>query len=298
MAYDGGRGDLEGGAESGALAALRSDISVFRGLSQINARALGDGPGDHARSAAAFLTGAHPFKTAGSRIRVGKSIDQVIADTYGMHTRLPSIELGTEQGRNAGSCDSGYACAYSSNISWRSSTQPMAKEINPRQAFERLFGTPGGESREAAQRLAMRTSILDAVENSRKSLMKRVGTDDRQKLDEYFTSLREVESRLERAATPVDLGDPEAIKTFENAPDFHSQIRLMYDLMVLAFRTDTTRIATFMVANEGSNRSFPMIDIKEVTTNYRITRTSGRTTKRSPRSIVIIANSLVTLFDD
>lgn len=245
------------------LADLRSDITVLRGLSQVNARALGDGPGDHARSAATFLTGAHPFKTAGSRIRVGKSIDQIVADSYGASTRLPSIELGTEQGRSAGSCDSGYACAYSNSISWRSDTQPMGKEINPRQAFERLFGSPSNAGQDSATRQAMRTSILDAVRQSRNSLLKKLGSDDRQKMEEYFSSIREVETRLEQAAEPVDLGDPKAIEPFQEFSDFGEQIRLMYDLMVLAFRTDTTRVATFMVANEGSNRSFPMIDIKE-----------------------------------
>lgn len=245
------------------LSDLRSDVSMLRGLAQVNARALGDGPGDHARSAAAFLTGAHPVKTAGSRIRVGKSIDQVLADAYGLDTRLPSIELGTEKGRNAGSCDSGYACAYSGSISWRSDTQPMGKEIEPRQAFERLFGTASSAGLDTAKRLAMRTSILDSVRQSRESLLKKLGDDDRKKMDEYFTSIREVESRLEKVSQPVELDDPNAIDGFNSPSDFGDQIRLMYDLMVLAFRTDTTRIATFMVANEGSNRSFPMIDIKE-----------------------------------
>ncbi len=245
------------------LAELKKDISVFRGLAQINARALGDGPGDHARSAAAFLTGMHPLKTAGSHIRVGKSIDQVVADTYGMETRLPSIELGTEEGKSAGSCDSGYACVYSNSISWRSASQPMSKEINPRSAFERLFGNSKGDSDDSEKRLAMRASILDSINQSRKSLMKKVGEDDRQKLDEYFTSIREVETRLERASQPVQFENPNLIEEFDNPKDTSEKIRLMYDLMVLAFRTDTTRIATFMVANEGSNRSFPIIDVKE-----------------------------------
>jgi Protein of unknown function (DUF1552) len=245
------------------LAALKKDVSVFRGLSQVNARALGDGPGDHARSAATFLTGMHPLKTAGSRIRVGKSIDQVIADTYGMETRLPSIELGTEEGKNAGSCDSGYACVYSNSISWRSASQPMSKEINPRSAFERLFGSSNSDNDDSERRLAMRASILDSINQSRKSLMKKIGEDDRQKLDEFFTSIREVETRLERVSKPVNFENPKLIEEFDNPNDTSEKIRLMYDLMVLAFRTDTTRIATFMVANEGSNRSFPMIDVKE-----------------------------------
>ncbi len=218
---------------------------------------------DHARSAAAFLTGTHPYKTAGSRIKAGKSIDQVLADEYGRATRLPSIELGTEEGRNAGSCDSGYACAYSNNISWRSESQPMAKEINPRMAFERLFGSASGAGADAAKRLAMKKSILDSVRSQSESLSKIVGRDDKQKLDEYFTSIRDVEMRLERAVQPVSLAGDDAKPPTDKPADFGEQIRLMYDLMVLAFRTDTTRLATFMVANEGSNRAFPMIDIKE-----------------------------------
>jgi Protein of unknown function (DUF1552) len=245
------------------LAEFKKDITVFRGLSQVNARALGDGPGDHARSAATFLTGMHPLKTAGSRIRVGKSIDQVVADTYGMETRLPSIELGTEEGKSAGSCDSGYACVYSNSISWRSASQPMSKEINPRSAFERLFGSSKGDDSDTQKRLAMRASILDSIDQSRKSLMKKVSEDDRHKLDEYFTSIREVEIRLERASQPIQFDNPKLIEEFENPKDSTERIRLMYDLMVLAFRTDTTRIATFMVANEGSNRSFPAIEVKE-----------------------------------
>lgn len=245
------------------LAELRSDITMFRGLSQVNARALGDGAGDHARSAAAFLTGEHPLKTAGSRIRVGKSIDQVVADAYGMDTRLPSIELGTEEGRSAGSCDSGYACAYSNNISWRSPSQPMSKEINPRRAFERLFGSASSNDENARRRLAMRTSILDSITGQRKSLIKQVGEQDRHKLDEYFNSLREIETRLDRASQPVKLDDPNAVEQFAETKDSVEQIRLMYELMLLAFQSDTTRVATFMVANEGSNRSFPSIEVKE-----------------------------------
>jgi hypothetical protein len=247
------------------LADLKRDVSVFRGLSQVNARALGDGAGDHARSAATYLTGMHPLKTSGSKIRVGKSIDQVVAEAYGMHTRLPSIELGTEEGRGAGSCDSGYACAYSNNISWRSPSQPMSKEINPRRAFERLFGSSDSSGQDAARRLVMQSSILDAIEQSRKSLLKSVGEEDRHKLDEYYSSIREVEKRLDRAAEPVDLGNPKLIEEFDLPKEkgFAEQIRMMYELMVLAFRSDTTRVATFMVANEGSNRSFPMIEVKE-----------------------------------
>lgn len=241
------------------LAECKADFNVMKGLAQVNAQSLGDGPGDHARSAAAFLTGAHPYKTAGSKIKAGRSADQIAADDYGRTTRLPSIELGTEEGRDAGSCDSGYSCAYSNNISWRSDSLPTAKEISPLKAFQRLFGSAGSQD----QRLrTMQSNILDFVADQRKHVERLTGAEDRRKLDEYFTSVREVEQRINRFVEPVRL--PEGtVEPSEKPSDATEHIRLMYDLMVLAFRTDTTRIATFMLANEGSNRAFPMIEVKD-----------------------------------
>jgi hypothetical protein len=241
------------------LADCRNDFNVIKGLAQVNAQSLGDGPGDHARSASAFLTGAHPYKTAGSKIRVGRSADQIAADAYGRGTRLASIELGTEEGRDAGSCDSGYSCAYSNNISWRSESLPTGKEIQPKAAFARLFGVSGNTD---PRQLSMKASILDFVADQRKHLVDHVGAEDSRKLDEYFTSVREIEQRIARFTTPVAL--PEGTQEPAEKPsDATEHIRLMYDLMVLAFRTDTTRIATFMLANEGSNRAFPMIEVKD-----------------------------------
>jgi Protein of unknown function (DUF1552) len=239
------------------LADVKSDISLLRGLAQVNARSLGDGPGDHARSAAAFLTGAHPVKTSGSRMRAGKSADQYAAEQYGKATRLASIELGTESGRAAGSCDSGYACAYSNNISWRSPTQPMPKEVNPKLAFDRLFGKGGAEDQRAIQK-----SILDVVAEDAKQLREQLGGTDRQKLDQYFSSVRDVEQRIERLNKPIEL-DSGVTEPGSKPADIAEHIRVMYDLMVIAFKTDTTRIATFMLGNEGSNAAYPMIDVKE-----------------------------------
>ena len=239
------------------LAKHRQHLTAFRGLAQMTGFAMGDGPGDHARSSATFLTGVHPLKTAGSGIRVGRSVDQVLADSYGRVTRLPSIELGTEGGRQAGDCDSGYSCAYSNNISWRSESQPMSKEVDPAAAFKRLFGSYTDSAS------GIRRSVLDAVLDNQKRLMSRASGGDRQKLDQYFTSLREVESRIDRLKTPVDLSGLDVKEPEEDPSDATEHIRLMYDLMVLAFRTDTTRIATYMLANEGSNRTFPMIDVAE-----------------------------------
>lgn len=244
------------------LADFKQDFNIITGLAQHNARSLGDGAGDHARSAATFLTGAHPVKTDGANIRVGKSIDQVAAEHLGRETRLPSIELGTEGGRNAGSCDSGYSCAYSSNISWRTPSQPMAKEINPRLAFERLFGN-GASSEAREKRMFYRKSILDMVSTDASDLKKALGQTDRRKLDEYFTSVREIEQRIERLRTAPKTAPPD-FKTPEEPPkDTREHIRLMFDLMVLAFQSDTTRIATCMLANEGSNRTYPIVGVND-----------------------------------
>lgn len=251
------------------LATFQQDLLVISGLAQDNGRAKGDGPGDHARSAASFLTGAHPVKTAGADIRVGISADQAAAEKIGSQTRLPSLEIGIERGRQAGSCDSGYSCAYSNTISWKNSTTPMAKEIQPRLVFERLFGAGSSGGKGANDRDFFRQSILDLVADDARKLQQVLGPTDRRKIDEYFTGVRELEQRIqrteresgaERAAVPAtaDLKLPDGVPS-----DLEQHVRLMYDLMVLAFRTDTTRVATFMLANEGSNRTYPMVGVNE-----------------------------------
>lgn len=245
------------------LRELKGDLSVLSGLAQVNARSLGDGPGDHARSAAAFLTGAHPLKTSGANMKVGRSADQIAAEHYGRATRLSSIELGTEAGRAAGSCDSGYACAYSNNISWKTATQPMAKEINPRLAFERLFGNGAAGATVEKKDLLFQRSILDIVADDAKQLRNQLGYQDQQKLDEYFTSVRDVEQRIDRMTEPLAFDVSGERPADEEPADIGEHIRLMYDMLVLAFKTDTTRIGTFMLGNEGSGKSYPMIGVNE-----------------------------------
>ncbi|MGH7127454.1 MAG: DUF1552 domain-containing protein [Planctomycetaceae bacterium] len=240
---------------------VKSEINVITGLAQHHANANGDGAGDHARNASAFLTGCQPRKTAGADIHVGISADQAAAEEIGSFTRLPSLELGIDRSRNAGSCDSGYSCAYSSNISWKTPSQPTAKEINPRLAFERLFGT-GEEHQNRAQRNLYRQSILDLVAQDAAELKQQLGRPDRRKLDEYFTSVRELEVRIERTATKkVEVPEydvPEGIPK-----ELVDHVRIMYDIMLLAFQTDTTRIATFMLGNAGSNRSYPEVEVND-----------------------------------
>lgn len=245
------------------LEPFKADFNVLTGLAQDNGRSKGDGPGDHARSASSYLTGAHPYKTDGAHIRAGVSVDQAAAKRVGYRTRLPSLELGIERGRNAGNCDSGYSCAYSSNISWRTPNTPTAKEINPRLVFERMFGSADGNEKQRKARDLYRKSILDLVADDARRLKQQLGQTDRQKIDEYFTSVRELELRIDRAQKTAQQTAPK----FDVPPgvprDLAEHVRLMYDLLLLAFQTDTTRIATFMVANAGSNKSYPMAGVKE-----------------------------------
>ena len=239
----------------------RDDLNIFSGLAQDNGRAKGDGPGDHARCASTYLTGAHPVKTSGANIKVGVSVDQVAAGQIGKRTRLPSLEIGIERGRNAGNCDSGYSCAYSSNVSWKTATTPQAKEINPRAVFGRLFGTEA-DAKTRKRRNRIRKSILDLVADDAKRLGKSLGKNDRAKLDEYFTSVREIEQRISRSEQNATKQRPANFPIPENTPrDLGEHVNLMYDLLVLAFQTDTTRVATYMLGNAGSNRTYPMVGV-------------------------------------
>jgi hypothetical protein len=246
------------------LEAFRQDLIVFTGLSQVNGRALGDGPGDHARAASTFLTGVHPRKTAGADIQVGVSVDQVAAQAVGGETRFASLELGLEHGRLVGNCDSGYSCAYSNSVSWRTPSLPNPPEVNPRLVFERLFaGYDTAETPEArARRQRYESSILDFVAEDTARLQGKLGPTDRRKLDEYLTGVREIEKRIETAeksAGPApDMGKPEGIPV-----EYSEHARLMFDLMTVAFQTDSTRIATFMMAREGSNRAYREIGISD-----------------------------------
>lgn len=245
------------------LADFKGDMNVLTGLAQDNGRAKGDGAGDHARCASSYLTGAHPYKTSGADIRVGVSVDQAAAQKVGHLTKLPSLELGIEKGRNAGNCDSGYSCAYSSNVSWKSATTPMAKEIHPRLVFERLFGDAKQSEEGRERRDFYRKSVLDFVANDADKLKAKLGITDRRKLDEYFSSVRDLERRVVRAEQEAERVRPD-FEVPDGIPrDYQQHVRLMFDLMVLAFRTDTTRIATFMLGNAGSNRSYRMVGVSD-----------------------------------
>ena len=187
------------------LEPYRERIVVLSGLAQKNGNALGDGPGDHARSGGAYLTGVHPRKTAGADIHNGISVDQVAAAVIGDKTRLASLELGCEESRTVGNCDSGYSCAYTNSISWRSATMPMPPEMNPRMVFERLFGAEDVplDAQARAKRLADRRSVLDAVLGRANTLASELGPSDKRKLDEYLSGVREVERLVSSAPSPT-----------------------------------------------------------------------------------------------
>jgi hypothetical protein len=242
----------------------RNDFTVISGLMQDWAHSHGNGGGDHARAVATFLTGCQPKKTAGSDIQLGISVDQIAAQKIGHLTRLASLELSTDGQRSSGKCDSGYSCAYQFNLAWKNESMPMAPEMDPRLVFERMFGigASAGTGADALRQRRLQKSILDTVLGEAKSLQNKVGAADRRKIDEYFSSVRDIEQRIERAEKfQAQMPD---VKVPEGIPDsYEEHIRVMFDLLALAFQTDTTRLATFMLAHDGSNRSFPELGVPD-----------------------------------
>lgn len=256
-----------GFALQGALAPLApraASLLLLHGLAQDAARAHGDGPGDHARACAAFLTGIHPLKQDGA-VRVGASVDQLAARKIGNQTRLRSLVVGAEGSNTSGQCDSGYACAYSSQLSWAGPSTPAGKEHRPIRVYERLFLDEEDPAflETVAERRARRRSVLDYVRGEARQLEQRLGSQDRHKLAEYQDGIRELERRLERmqqgerqaSALPAPPKDVE-----KNYPEL---VRAHYDLIALALATDSTRLASFLLANEGSNRGYPHLGIPE-----------------------------------
>jgi hypothetical protein len=265
------------GSSFAAMEKHREDFQIFTGFEQKNATPGSDGAGDHARGTAAFLTSARPRKTSGSDIQLGISADQVAANAIAALTRLPSLELSTDGVRKSGNCDSGYSCAYQFNLSWRSENQPMTPESNPRAVFERLFGSgsDGERSKSLGQRLASKKSILDFIASDAKALHRHLGRTDRQKLDEYLTGVREIEKQIEKAETMGAPADPGVTAPDGQPVFFQDHLRLMFDMMVLAFKTDTTRVSSFLMAHDGSNRSFSEIGVNEG--HHSISHHQGKT---------------------
>lgn len=266
--------DFQFNKSNAPLVDVREHITLISNLAHDKARPNGDGPGAHAREGATFLTAVQAKKTGGKDIHLGASIDQLIARQIGQQTRLPSVELGTEPARKEGRCDSGYSCIYMSNISWRSATQPSGIEINPRRAFDRLFGAPGAEGERVRQRSASRQSVLDFVADDAQRLQRELGSSDRRKLDEYFESVRAVEKQIGQMASLPPIDVPAKRPPADQPSDFVAHIRLMYDLMALAFQTDATRVITFMFANSQTNRAYENLGVKSG--HHQLTHSTGQ----------------------
>ncbi len=247
------------------LERFRSDTVVLSGLAHKNGNALGDGPGDHARAAASYLTGVHPRKTAGADIQNGISVDQVAAQHIGGTSRFASLELGCDDSRTVGNCDSGYSCAYTNSLAWRGPATPMPPETNPRLVFERLFGdidtSLAPEVR--ARRLRHRRSILDLVGERTSALVSDLGPADRRKLDEYLSSIREIERRIEMAEQDMTGLTPSIDKPSGIPVQYADYVNLMFDLQLVAFQTDMTRVVTMMMGREGSMRTYPEIGVPD-----------------------------------
>jgi len=247
------------------LARHKENFSVISGLAHYNASALGDGPGSHGRSCGAYLTGAHPKRTEGADIYCGISMDQVLANHIGQHTQLASLELGIEPSSLLGSCDVGYSCTYTNTLSWRSPTAPMPVTAKPGDVFERLFGDASAvDEKTRKAQLATKASILDFVIEDAARLSPRLGMNDRRKLDEYLGSIRAVEQRIQKASEQNLQVDTSALKLPAGIPQsFAEHVRIMVDLQVLALQSDLTRISTFMLGRELSNRAYSEIGVPD-----------------------------------
>jgi hypothetical protein len=242
----------------GSLRQVREQVTVISGMELRNAY-----PGSHATSNAAFLSAARAKRTESSDYYLGITVDQIAARAIGQQTQLPSLELAMDLLNNVGQCDNGYACVYQNNLSWSSPTTPLPSEAHPRIVFENLFGEGGSpEDRRAA--LRRRASLLDAVNEEMQRFKQQLGAHDRNKVDDYFESIREVERRIQRAETKVaenplpDLDRPVGVPTA-----YADHARLMFDLQRLAFQGDITRVITFQMAREASTRTYPEIGVPE-----------------------------------
>jgi hypothetical protein len=266
------------------LAPFRDRLTVISGLVCDKANPNGDGPGDHARAQAAYLTGVQPRKTGGANIKLGISADQAAAAKVGHLTKFPSLELGIEEGKQVGACDSGYSCAYSHSLSWRGEATPVVKDCNPQSVFDRLFASqdPTETAEARARRENDRKSVLDFVLGQANDFSRRLGAADRHKMDEYLTSIREIELRLASTVTPTE-PPAGAARPAEGKPrEYPDHARLMLDMTVLALQADLTRIITFPFADEASDRTYPWAgaDVRHHTTSHH---------QNNPEKIALLA---------
>ena len=240
------------------LEAVKDQVTVVTNMDLQNAY-----PGSHATSNSAFLSAARAKRTESTDYRNGTTVDQIAAKKIGQQTQLPSLELSMDMLATVGQCDNGYACVYQNNLSWSSPTQPLPAEAHPRIVFEMLFGE-GGTAEQRKEALKKRASLLDSVTQEIKRIKIRVGASDRNKIDSYLDNIREVERRIQMAERGVNENPLPDLDRPVGAPTHYGDhAKLMFDLQLLAFQGDITRVSSFQLAREASNRTYPEIGVSD-----------------------------------
>jgi len=245
------------------LTPLKEYVNVYSNLAHHQADSLGDGSADHARASATFLNGVHPKRTEGEDVRAGTTVDQLAVQKIGQETRYPSLEIATEDMTAlVGACDSGYSCTYMNTISWSSPTTPLPMEINPRVIFERMFGD-GGTAEQRAMRMAEDRSILDRIVQQVPGLQKELNTRDKSRMNDYLDNIREIERRLQVAEKSGGFAMQVPDAPVGVPDNYQEHVKLMFDLMALAYQGDVTRVFSFMMAREVSQRSHGFVGVPE-----------------------------------
>jgi hypothetical protein len=245
------------------LEPFKQKLAVITGLASDNAEALGDGGGDHSRACGSYLTGVH-VKKSDTSLENAVSMDQILAKSWENETQLSSLQITADENSLLGSCDLGYSCAYSSTISWLTPTLPLMAENNPRVLFERMFGSSDStDARIRAARLQQDKSLLDSVNDRVNQLQRKLGASDNRKVNDYLTSLRDVERRIQKAEEQSSKALPDVAQPAGIPDTFEAHVRLLYDLQLLAYQADLTRVATFMYGREQTGRPYPQIGVPE-----------------------------------
>ncbi len=242
---------------------FKDKLIVVTGLFSDPAEALGDGGGDHSRACGSYLTGVH-VKKSDSNVGNAVSMDQIVAKTFERETQLSSLQMTADENSLLGACDLGYSCAYSSTLSWLTPTLPLMAENNPRVLFERMFGASDStDPRVRASRLDQDRSLLDSVNDRVSELQRQLGRADNRKMDDYLAALRDVERRIQKAEG-TELKELPDVPQPAGIPDnFVDHVRLLYDLQLLAYQSDVTRVITFMYGREQTGRPYPHIGVPE-----------------------------------
>ena len=245
------------------LAPYKDQLTVVTGLAHGQAEPLGDGNGEHSRASATWLNGVHPKQTEGADVQAGMTADQIAAAGLGQDTPLPSLELAIDLDGLVGNCENGYSCVYLNTVAWRSATTPLPMENNPRVVFERLFGD-GGTTEQRVAEMRRDRSILDSVTDDLAALEREVGGGDRARIDQYLDSVRALERRIQLAeaqSATVELPD---LDRPVGIPDtYEDHVKLMFDLLALAYQADLTRVFTFMLGRELGGRTYPHLGVPD-----------------------------------